>query len=102
MFKVGDKVRILMDGACCAPVKAGDTGVIVLVDAPTGVMSYTVTIADKNLWKFRDEHLELAEDLPLSQYTMEWNIPTQAIKCECGLDSIRSGGNHSSWCPIKA
>lgn len=31
----------------------------------------------------------------------DFYIPPKTPKCECGVSSLRDGGNHSSWCPAK-
>lgn len=48
--------------------------------------------------KFTGEELAANQSADLLTALQPWSLDSAPKKCTCGLDSITTGGRHSSWC----
>lgn len=80
-FTIGDKVRVKTSGM-------------------TGVVK---TVFESGYWNMMDNEYGVEMDdgsgmITLVEKVLVKNWPDPV--CECGLKYARSGGKHSSWCPL--
>ena len=95
-MKVGDRVKVKR--------RPDITGEVISVETNSTspyIMDWslkvTVKFDDEELipreMEYDEDQLELILKLPAGNTTV-------SIKCECGLDSIGIGGEHSYYCPL--
>jgi len=93
-FKVGDKVRILIDNASSAPVKKDDTGTVEYISNFTDKIAVRLDSGD--CWSLNLTDIMLVDNNLNCKGSKEI---VRNRKCTCGIESV-GGGIHSTWCDI--
>lgn len=93
MFRVGDKIKCIMDSCGCGGAQAVVTGVD---ESHYYIREDGAVMDERNLITSMEGNWELVTSF--LDVKVDSSLLGTGIKCECGSESVGSGG-HSTWCP---